>query len=472
MFFFKTRLSPALAVIIGLLYLLFIFEFIPLGFYGLRIGDIAPQYLTHLIASLLILAIAFLPAMFSRFIFIKSDLDYLLNFGLKMGKIMISGVTFIMYFVTLVVILCVSFIGLFSNSTVPGLALILFLILALLNAAALADLASLGKNRTVVANWGVLTLLSFSWLIHFPGATSNIVGSGWQFSLLGMAVVASWMLSTAALSNRRAEAGQVLYIGRDDTGQIRKPLDIVKICRTNPQFNFSRSIIFFTQARSTSRRSAGEGRLSLKSIFYLSLGAYLALSLSDLILPMARPIMPFVALYFFINMNAFYSMISINSLIHERVWVGFNAADPAGSIRSYILGRTANLAIINSPLLIFVPVIIFVHSYIPFGAISTAWFVVSGLVLLIPFYMINLVISFHVLDTQFKTEYIANESFGSRLILSIVYVVYFILFLIAAFYLEFMIVSSLVLYAIAAVLLFRRKTMARAFFRLVEHGFS
>lgn len=466
-FLIKSRIPDAQLIILAIVYLisgLILLEFDTLS---LRIGKVVPFDYRILIVTVFTVIEFDIFQLFSRNAFVKSDLDFLANYGARASTLSKAFSIYSLMFMSLPSFLIFSTISFFSTASVPTYATALFF-LSILASSVLGFLLQIfGQIRDtnilliLVAGLGILGL------VGFPPAISNISGNNWQFSLIGAFAILAVALAMTWSSILNRDDAVLHFRNVMVRNNVKHPINFSGWSRQNPLLKFSATMTFPATRVNPLSGKKGLGRVTMAGMMLVSSVIFILLILLTFYFPSIGSGISLVVILYYMFLMSF---LLFYSIINERIWIGWNTLEPHVAVRNYVSGRLILLAIVSSPVFAYLIYAYFSSlSALPFESFTIS--ILVPLLLFFPFFVYATIINLNVIKVQSRT-FGGSLSEGTFIIFLPLVIAYVILSLTGVFLIHFGIATVIFSYGLMGLLLLSRRVMEKSFFNLVKHGFT
>ena len=466
-FLIKSRIPDTQLIILAIVYLILGLALLEFDTLSIRIGKLVPFDYRILIVSILTIIEFDIFQLFARNVFVKSDLDFMANYGARASSLSKAFSIYSLMLMSLPSLLIFSTISFFSTAAVPSYAMVLFSLLIL----AISILGFLLRLFGQIRDTNILLILvaglGILGLIDFPLAISNISGNYWQFSLIGALAVLVVALTMVWSSILNRDDAALHFRNVTVRNNVKRPINFGGWSRRNPLLKFSTTIAFTATRVNPASGRTGLGRITMASIMVLSSALFTALILFTFYFPsIGSGISTFVILYYMFLM----SFILFYSIINERIWIGWNTVKPHLAVRNYVSGRLLFLAGVSSPVFAYLIYTYFSSpSILPFRDFAIAMAV--PLLLFFPFFVYATILNLNVIKVQSRT-FGGSLSEGTFIVFLPLVIAYIILSITGIFLINFGIAAVIFSYGLMGWLLMSRRVMEKSFFNLVKHGFT
>ena len=414
-FFLSSRITAVTAIGFALIY--FIIFDINLVAYssGSTVGSFLSTVYQKLLSVLFVSIMSLSGVLSSRFLFIRSDADFLFNYSIPsrvLGKCaaiygsMISG---------MVIGSVGVFLRLLSLSGVPAYATLLYILLSLVSASFVTVSGMFRGNRN--ANIGIVVniLLNLSYLLGNPLSPAAISGGNWAFGLISQVLMLALWAVIATTSLRINSVGTLYFMGRNRRELVRSPLDF-------GGRKGIRSFSYFlrTLGVSTSRNSS-VFRFRYRTIIFINSGitlwsCFLYLAYPSVILPYLS-----VIILIIIYINSFMASFAIFRLRYEKLWISWAPFKHTKETRNYILSQAWTIFLLFAPLLLYAAVFSFFpynpESIFLFNASSTEGMAIIYLVLVMfPASLLSIFLTTIVPPEQVRDDFLTTPAIGTSLV--------------------------------------------------------
>ncbi|MEM0156943.1 MAG: hypothetical protein QXN26_02620, partial [Thermoplasmataceae archaeon] len=330
---------------------------------------------------------------------VKSDMDFMANFGVSTTPIMTSFLLYSLLLTSLPSLLIFSMISFFSTPSVPPYATVLFSLFILFISIFGFILRLFGRIRETYVLLVMIAALGLLGIAKFPLAISNISGKYWQFSLIG--VLAILVVAFAILWK--------FILSRDDTSlrfrtvpaehTVKHPINFSRWSKRNPLLRFSTTMTFAASRGNIGARRSGYGRLAITGIVLLASVIFVLLIIFTFYFPSIGPSISVTVISYYI---VFMSFLLFYSIINERIWIGWNTVEPHNAVRSYVSGKLIMLSFIALPVLIFLIYAYLTHLLI-LPSESLVFLISIPLLLYFPFFFYATILNLNVIKAQSRT---------------------------------------------------------------------
>lgn len=472
----KSRVS--LSGYIGLLFLYM--AFLPAAFVSSSVGSTltAPYpFYANLLRSFLFSAVFIFPLIISRFLFIRSDMDNLLIYGVPRYQLFFSLLIFssiLLFPILMVMINAAQLLTLTYHVpvwTVPAGSIML-----VLTSMVLSIITNTGKGRFGFYAIIAVSLLNFSNLIGNPVSIASLDTGNYLYGIIAEVVILAASFGLAAYSIRKYGylPSLVTRWGRPST--VRKTMNFKGKTGKRAAFRLN----FFTNFTvSGNNMGSSNGRLNVRislytqclgiGLFSAALSAFIIYGAKNLSFGNGVPLFGFPVVIFLILGTELVYIFTAMSIANERLWIGMATLGNAGYLRQHINAKGLSALASLSPLLI-VPASAILFGYagdlMPVILI-TLYFLGS----IYPAIVISQIIAAYLFPEQMDEGFTPGRGVFQRFVILIPFGYMVGSALYGLFNLEYLLWSFIGMILISIYLLASRKVMETASFSLIKRGF-
>lgn len=473
LFVIKTRISP-LQIAFSLL------AYILLGMIFSLLFSIAEFHRINMMPALRILvsttAIVILFYMYqqlARRVFIKTDMDFLLNYGVSPRELVIAFAEYASFVLIIPTVLLFWVILLVTDISLPWYATLCFFSMVYIGAILGFMLRFVSNRKIAGIQLLAVGLFGISNIVGIPLNPVDSSGNLWIYSVFALLVII--ILSYLEVSNliRHVDCITVHLVRRNKQTSVTSPL---RFSKWNRKYALIRFFSTVTVLGYFKLRRDIQGRISLRSfVIYIIAMSFITVLLSLLpgfiqrtgqLFSLITVIVISILIYYVIIIF----LISLYSIINERLWISWNVVEPGRSVQIYIIGRLIFAVLSLIPVIIF-----FLAQYFRAieSGISVSYLIpyFSAILLFYPFYVFAILLNIGTIRSKIK-EGVKGYVQLSDLIYLPLLVAYLAMLLLSQISLQYMASILLGTYLVMFLILIQKRFMEMVFFKMVEHGLA
>ncbi len=464
-FLIKSRMRSLQIILLILLYILI---GLPIATAVIGVGSrIAVPFLhREVLISILLILQAVIFQVYRRFLLIKSDVDFLLSFGISNTRLALGFAVYALFLLSLPSLIILSMAGILTAHYAPLDAVIVFYLAIMFSSLGLFILTVFSRNtrsRVFLITFFALSLVGIARIPIGFGSISSIY---WPYALATVLIYSAALFLQTVFALR---SPPVSVHRRFSTGSsiVKNPIAFEKWSAKFPLLRFQ-SLYSFMFLRSRFMGKARPTGLKSSNVFFVEATAIVVLYVLVKIFPQFS--YDFILLMFtiFLYILLLGTILASYSIIHERVWISFGSTDPSSASRQYIIGRLFYVTILSLPLLALVSLSPILGKSSPIYPLPS--FIFLSIALFYPFFVFSLILSLNVIKMQFKLSYL-NFNQQINIIYIPLFIAYVALLIVGVIFPSIGIITTIMCYIAAALLLMSHRIMQKTFFSLSYHGY-
>ena len=466
-FFLFSRMNAVTAVALALIYFILLEFSSSLYSSGITIGSQMNPEIQMLISVAIVSVMYPLLEVPSRALFIRSDADFLFSYSLPPGILALSAAVY----GSLISIIPASVIGIFlrifSDSSAPAYATLLFIAVAFLTSAFIIVSSMFRENRDAMAGTLISIVLTLSYLAGNPLSPAAITGNHWQLGLISeFALLALWVF-IARRTLRTNSVGMLYFRGRSRRQEIRRPLDFENRQGIRAFRHFVGSIGILAS------RNGRSFRFRYRTPFLVNLCVIVVFSIIYVFY--SAQTVPFldIVIFLVLYIDSLIASYAIFRLRYERLWVSWMPFSRARGMRAYITSGAFNISRMFAPISILAAVFIIFPTESGTFLITRinaydAFPLIYVVLAMLPASILSIFLSTIVPPEPVRDDYLTSPSLATGIAATIPVIYVFISAIAGYFINEYVYIYSIAVLAIVSVLVISSTRLMEFSYRRVS----
>ncbi len=431
---------------------------------GLKI--VIPFYPREFMISILLILLLFMFQILGNYLLIKSDLDFLVSFGLKSSRLALGFSIYALLLLSFPTLFILSITGILTKQYAPLYSIIVFYLAIVFSVVGLFILRMFSKNGRFLMFLATFIVLALLGIAKIPIGLGSISSIYWPYALI---VVIIYLIALAVQIRSTLKTVSSVGINLKYWGPTNVK-HVIAFEKWNGRFPIMKfqSLYSFVFLRS---RMSGKSRTGLiRSTHLFAVEAIISAFIYIIwkVLPPSAGGVTFLMFFVIVYVFGFMTLIAFFSIIHERVWISLASTSPLSSSRQYIIGRLLYEVIFSSPLLILIYVAFLMHNSFLIDLAPSVIFL--PIALFYPFFIFGVILNLNVIQMQFKLSYV-NYNQHINLIFIPLVIAYIAILAVGILLPLVGIIACIMSYIVAAVLILSSRIMEKTFFALSSHGY-